>query len=91
MSTDDAASQSTVTPTVLQYLRGLEPAIPLSPIRDKDTGLLKRMSNADIRRVCEQRGVLFNGESVQPFELVDFPVFSLVFYPKSPDKKSTLI
>ena len=76
--------------TVSQWLKNLEPALPLSPIKEKD-GSFKRMSNSDIRRACEQRSVLINGEPVEPFEVLDFPVFSLVFFPKSPNKRTTII
>lgn len=30
------------------------------------------MSNGDIRRLCEQSGVLINGEKVSPQEDIDF-------------------
>lgn len=74
----------------IQYLKQLEPALPLSPIKEKDGGF-SRMSNSDIRRACEQRVVLFNGEPVAFDEEIDFPVFSLVFFPKSPAKRTTLV
>lgn len=75
--------------TVLAWLKSLEPALPLSPIKNKD-GSFNRMSNGDIRRLCEQASVLINGKTVKPFDLMTFPVESLVFYPKSATKRTTL-
>ena len=45
----------------------------------------------DIRRLCEQSGVLINGEKVSPQEEIDFPVFSIVFFPKSATKRTTIV
>lgn len=78
------------TNTAAQFLKSLQPALPLSPIKTS-TGGYQPMSNGDIRRLCEQKGVLINGETVQPFELIDFPVFSIVFYPKSEKKRTTIL
>lgn len=66
--------------TAMQYLRGLGPALPLSPQKDGD-GRHQPMTGGDIRRLCSQRAVLFNGEPVDANEPIDFPVHSLVFYP----------
>lgn len=76
--------------TVYEYLKGLGPALPLSPMRNSDNSF-KPMSNADIRRLCEQKSILINGEHVSHSEPMDFPVFSLVIYPKSPNKRTTLV
>lgn len=72
--------------TVLQYLNGLRPALPMSM---EQPG--KILSNSELRRVIQQNGVLINGESVRVDELVDFPVFSLVFFPKSSNRRTTLV
>jgi hypothetical protein len=74
----------------LQYLNSLRPALPLSPIKD-DNGAHKQMSNSDLRRAMEQRSVLINGEQVTLNEEIDFPVFSVVFYPKSATKRATIV
>lgn len=68
-----------------QYLNSLRPAIPLSAERP-----CERMSNGELRRHITQGGVLFNGERVMPDEPIDFPVFSLVFFPKG-NRKTTII
>jgi len=73
----------------IQFLNSLKPALPLSPIKESN-GTYKQMSNGDIRRLCEQSGVLINGEKVSPQEEIDFPVFSIVFFPKSATKRTTI-
>lgn len=75
-----------MTQKVLQYLISLRPAIPFS--MEKGCSI---MSNSELRRHVEQGGVLFNGERVAPDELVDFPVFSLVFFPKSDKRRCTIV
>jgi hypothetical protein len=49
------------------------------------------MSNGELRRHMLQGAVLINGERIDPNELIDFPVFSLVFFPKSINRKTTLV
>ena len=49
------------------------------------------MSNGELRRLCRQKGVLINGEPIDYAEEVDFPVFSIVFFPKSPSRRTTLL
>jgi hypothetical protein len=72
--------------TALQYLNNLRPAIPMSAER-----LCTEMSNGELRRHMLQGAVLINGERIDPNELIDFPVFSLVFFPKSTNRKTTLV
>lgn len=74
----------------LQYLNSLRPALPLSETRDEN-GARKPMSGSELRRAIEQRSVLINTESVSVNEEIDFPVFSLVFYPKSATRRTTII
>ena len=76
--------------TVFQFLKSLGPAIPLS-IESKDgNGALKPMSNSELRRCIEQKSVVFNGEGCDPNEVLDFPITSVVFFPKSEKRKTTL-
>jgi hypothetical protein len=72
--------------TVFQYLNKLRPAIPMSIERPCTV-----MSNGELRRIIQQGGVLINNEKCDPNELVDFPVFSLVFFPNSRSRKTTLV
>ena len=69
----------------ITYLNGLRPAIPMSA--EKPCAL---MSNSELIRHLKSGAILFNGETVSPFENIDFPVFSLVFFPKS-NRKVTLV
>jgi L-alanine-DL-glutamate epimerase-like enolase superfamily enzyme len=72
--------------TALQWLNSLRPALPLSieqPCRP--------MSNGELKRHMQQGGALVNGERIAPDELIDFPVFSLVFFPKSAKHRTTLV
>lgn len=70
----------------LHWLNSLRPAIPMSI---ETAG--KLMSNGELRRHMQQGGVVVNGEKIAPDELIDFPVFSLVFFPKSPTRRTTLV
>lgn len=70
----------------LQFLNNLRPAIPMSV--EKPCVL---MSNGELRRQIQQGSVLINGEKFTPDEEIDFPVFSLVFFPKSQKRRTTLI
>ena len=70
----------------LQWLNSLRPAIPMSI---ETPG--KIMSNGELKRHMNQGGVLVNGEKIASDEAIDFPVFSLVFFPKSPARRTTLV
>lgn len=77
--------------TALEFLNSLRPALPMSiehpPSKDRAA---QPMSNGELRRHIQQGGVKINGESVTPAELIDFPVFSLVFFQKSP-RRTTIV
>ena len=49
------------------------------------------MSNGELRRTIEQGGVLINTEKVGVNEEINFPVFSIVFFPKSVSRKTTVV
>jgi hypothetical protein len=78
--------------TALQWLNSLRPALPLSienpPTKENPA---QPMSNGELKRHMQQGGVLVNGERIAPDELIDFPVFSLVFFPKSAKHRTTLV
>ena len=78
--------------TALAWLNSLRPALPLSieqpPSKDHSA---QPMSNGELKRHMQQGGVLVNGERVAPDELIDFPVFALVFFPKSETRRTTLV
>lgn len=70
----------------LQWLNSLRPAIPMSI-----EAPCKQMSNGELKRHMQQGGVLVNGEKIAPDEPIDFPVFSLIFFHKSPARRTTLV
>ncbi len=70
----------------LQWLNSLRPAIPMSVEQP-----CKQMSNGELRRHMQQGGLLVNSERVWPDEEIDFPVFSLVFFPKSQTRRTTIV
>ncbi len=72
--------------TALQFLNSLRPALPMSTETP-----CTQMSNGELRRLMQQGAVICNGERLDPNELIDFPVFSLVFFPKSDKRKTTLV
>lgn len=78
--------------TALQWLNSLRPALPLSienpPTKENPA---QPMSNGELKRHMQQGGVLVNGERTAPDERIDFPVFSLVFFPKSAKHRTTLV
>ncbi len=71
---------------MLQWLNTLRPAIPMSVEQP-----CKEMSNGELKRHIQQGGVLINAETVTVSEEVDFPVFSIVFFPKSATRRTTLV
>jgi hypothetical protein len=44
------------------------------------------MTNGELKRIINQGGVWINGETCKVQELIDFPVFSIVFFPKGARK-----
>ena len=43
----------------------------------------ERMSTGDLRRMCNDNQVLFNGETVSADELIDFKIFGILFFPRN--------
>lgn len=78
--------------TIQQWLQSLRPAIPYSAEKPKDTeGRCVLMSNGELRRQAKQGAILINGERFDPDEPMDFQVFSLVFFPRSATRRTTVI
>lgn len=69
----------------LTYLNNLRPAIPFSS--EKPCSIA---SNGELRRWMDSGAVLFNAERMKWDEDVNFPVFSLVFFPNS-QRRTTII
>lgn len=77
--------------SILHWLQSLRPAIPYSAEKPKDAdGRCVLMSNGELRRQARQGAILINGERFDPTEPMDFPVFSLVFFPRS-NRRTTVI
>ena len=78
--------------TIIQWLNELRPAIPFSAEKHHDeNGRCVLMSNGEIRRQAKQGAILINGERFDPNEPMDFPVFSLVFFPSSTKRRTTVV
>lgn len=71
---------------MLTFLNTLRPSLPYST--EKPCTLV---SNSELRRWMTSGSVLVNSERVVWDEEVDFPVFSLVFFPASTKRKTTIV
>ena len=71
---------------ILTYLNNLRPAIPYSS--EKPCSL---MSQSELRRHINSGVVLINHERVTWDEELDYPVMSLVFFPNSKKRRTTLV
>lgn len=72
--------------TAIQFFVRLNTDIPFWNHEEK-----KHASNSFLRRKIQEGAILFNGERMEPNELIDFPLFSLVMFPKSDKKRCTLL
>jgi hypothetical protein len=79
--------------SILEWLNSLRPAIPYTAEAKRldSDGRCVLMSNGEIRRHAKQGAILINGERFDPQEPMDFPVFSLVFFPNSAKRRTTVI
>lgn len=59
-----------------------------SPRQSEKT--FERMSNSDLRRLCEQGGIHINYHTVEPDEIFDFSLVSIIMYPSSTEKRNTI-
>lgn len=69
----------------LTYLINLRPALPMSI--EKPCTIA---TNSEIRRWLDGGMVEFNGKRPKAMEKVDFPIYSLIFFPKS-NRRTTLV
>ncbi len=51
---------------------------------------VKLASRSELQRWLQQGSILINGERVAPDEEMDFPIISVVLFPKSPTRRCTL-
>ena len=70
----------------LEFLISLRPAIPMSAEKP-----CIEMSNGELKRQMKQGAILINGERVWDYSEIVFPVESLVFFPNSARRRTTII
>lgn len=71
---------------ILTYLKNLGPAVPMSLEKP-----CTQASSSERMRWCDQGSILINGEAIKRNEEVPYPVESLVFFPKSKKRRTTLL
>lgn len=72
--------------TIFQFIKELHLICQFQSIETPN----KLASNSEIRRWIDQSSVLINNERCKPDELLDFPIISMVLFPKSDTKKTTI-
>lgn len=70
---------------LIDWLNSLRPALPMSSERPCEV-----MSQSELRRHIRSGAVLVNGCAISADEFMDFPVFSLVFFPHG-KRKTTIV
>lgn len=65
---------------VLEFLQELNTVCHFQTREGKKVG---KVSNSEFRRWCQNKAVLINGESVTWDEKLDFPLISVVLFPKN--------
>lgn len=48
-------------------------------------------SNSEVRRWLDQSSVIINGKKPKANDIVEFPITQLVFFPKSVNRRTTVI
>lgn len=72
--------------TAFEYLCGL-PILPHSA----QEGVRGQPSRSEVKRWLRTGSVLLNGAFPQPSDEIEFPITSLVFFPKSPRRRTTMV
>lgn len=72
--------------TALQFLISLKPHLPMTMNGNKP----EEPSNSEIRRWLQQNAVIINGKKPQPGDDIEFPIYSLIFFPKSQKSRCTM-
>lgn len=70
--------------TAYEWLRNL------GPVGFWDVSEKKAASNSTLRRFVEQGAIRFNGKVLKPNDKLDFPILSVVMFPKSDKQYTTL-
>lgn len=72
--------------TAMDYIVSLKPFVPMST---ETPG--KELSNGEIRRLLDQSAIMINGKKPKSKEIIEFPVTSLVWFPKNHNKRVTML
>lgn len=75
---------------VLTFLNSMRPSIPMS-LENKKESKCWPASNSEIRRWLLNKAVIINGQHLAWDQEIEFPVTSLVFFPRSEKKRTTVI
>lgn len=67
--------------TSIQFLTNLHQVCNFQTREGKKVG---KASTSELRRWIQNKALLINGETVEVNEEIDFPVFSVVLFPKNP-------
>lgn len=67
--------------TAWMFLRELHSICHFQTREGKKVGLV---SNSELKRWLQNKAVIINGESIAWDELIDFPIISVVLFPKHP-------
>ena len=65
----------------IQFLTNLHEVCSFQTREGKKVG---KASTSELRRWIQNKALLINGETVEVNEEIDFPVFSVVLFPKNP-------
>lgn len=57
----------------------------------KEGDKTSKVSNSELKRWLMNSAVMINGEHVKWDELIDFPVFSIVLFPKNEKQRITIL
>ena len=57
----------------------------------KEGKLVGKASMSELKRWCQNSALIINGESVKWDEQIDFPIFSVVLFPKNHKNRVTLL
>ena len=76
------------TVTAWEYLKHLSGIYWLTSKEGRNTG---RASNSELKRWIQNKSLLINTEHVTWDEQIDFPVFSVILFPKSVAHRITLV
>lgn len=77
--------------TILEYLNRMRPALPLGKEKASKEKPHAPPSNGELKRWINDGSVLINGDRWKHDEQMPPIVLSLVFFPKSPKNRTTLV